>query len=523
MKKPIKAILCDLDGVITKTAKLHARTWKTLFDIFLQERTKATHTEYRLFDIVSDYERYIDGKPRLEGIRSYLDARNINIPEGTSDDTPDTISVNGLGKKKNLLFHDLLEAVGVEVMFPSIRAIREWKGNGIKIAVVSSSKNCRPVLAAAGITDLFDVIVDGVTAIEIGLAGKPEPDAFIYASQKLKVDPGQAAVAEDAEVGIQAAIKGGFGLAVGILNENNREILIQSKADVLVNNLEELFYTGSSLRYPQNSEKLEQACLCEDHIGKELKTKKAVLFFDYDGTLTPIVAHPEDALLSTVTREKLVELAALVPITIISGRDKDDVKKLVGIENIYYAGSHGFDIEGPQHTTLQHSEGNSFIPLIKKIAMNLQQELKEFNGIQIELKKFAVAVHYRNAEQKDTKKIINRTLQLVKQNPGLRTGEGKMVIEVRPDMEWDKGKAMRWISEKLHLNRSEFHHLYIGDDLTDEDAFKTLPENGTGILVGHHQNPTYADFRIDNPEEINKLLDSFIRIIKAAKKKNKTL
>ena len=150
MKKLIKAILCDLDGVLTQTAKLHARAWKTLFDDFLQKQIKDEHAEYRLFDIASDYPQYIDGKPRLEGVRSYLKARGIKIPEGNPDDAQDTVSVHGLGKKKNLLFHSLLKEEGVEVITPSVKAIREWKSKGMKTAVVSSSKNCRPVLAAAG-------------------------------------------------------------------------------------------------------------------------------------------------------------------------------------------------------------------------------------------------------------------------------------------------------------------------------------------------------------------------------------
>jgi trehalose-phosphatase len=213
-------------------------------------------------------------------------------------------------------------------------------------------------------------------------------------------------------------------------------------------------------------------------------------------------------------------LATLAPVTIISGRDKADVKKLVGIENLFYAGSHGFDIEGPQQVTFSLSEGDKIIKSIKDVTYKLQEELKEFTGVQVEPKKYAVAVHFRNAQKSAWPKIIAITRQLADRHSGLKTGEGKMVVEVRPDLDWDKGKAMQWIGGKLHLQEPNFHHFYIGDDITDEDAFKALPENGTGIVVGNHQSPTYADYCIDSATEINNLLDSFIRIIKKKHKNN---
>ncbi|MEQ9442803.1 MAG: trehalose-phosphatase [Cyclobacteriaceae bacterium] len=513
MKKRIEAILCDLDGVLTQTAKLHARAWKLLFDELFAQDARKTGSTYHEFVIATDYPKYIDGKPRLEGITSYLEARGIQLPEGSSTETPDTITVHSLGKKKNALFHELLAKEGVEVYLPSIEAVKVWKEKGLKTAVVSSSKNCRTVLEAAGITHLFDVVVDGIVAEEKKIPGKPQPDTFLYAARLLRVEPSVAAVTEDAAAGIEAAVKGGFGLAIGILKENNSELLKQSKTDIIINNLGELAYTGSSLRYPQDFEALSHACLCEHHIGGELKSKKPVFFFDYDGTLTPIIAHPEDALLSPDTRKKLSQLATLAPVTIISGRDKADVKKLVGLENLFYAGSHGFDIEGPQQETFGLPEGNSIIEVIKEVTRALQRKLSSLEGIQIEPKKYAVAVHYRNARKNAWPKVTALTQELVDQYSGLRTGLGKMVIEVRPDLDWNKGKAMQWIAAKLQLPASNLHYFYIGDDITDEDAFKLLPENGTGIVVDNHQSPTYADYRIDSTAEIDTLLDGFIRII----------
>nr|WKN38635.1 trehalose-phosphatase [Tunicatimonas sp. TK19036] len=520
MKKEIEAILCDLDGVLTQTARLHARAWKLLFDELLTKEAAKNQAMYREFVIATDYPKYIDGKPRLEGIRSYLEAKNIKIPEGSSTESIDTMTVHSLSKKKNTLFHELLTKEGVEVYPASIDAVRAWKEKGIKTAVVSSSKNCQPILDAAGVTHLFDVVVDGIVAEEKKLLGKPQPDTFLQAARMLKVEPSRAAVAEDAAAGIEAAVKAGFGLVIGILKENNSELLKQSKTDIIINNLGELAYTGNSLRYPQDFAALEHACLCEHHIGGEIRSKKPVFFFDYDGTLTPIVPHPEDALLSPATREKLSQLAKLAPVIIISGRDRDDVKQLVGIENIYYTGSHGFDIEGPQQVAFGLPEGNSIIETVEEVARALQKKLSSLEGILVEPKKYAVAVHYRNARKNVGSKVIALTQELVDQYPGLRTGAGKMVIEVRPTIDWDKGKAMQWIADKLCLQELGFHHFYMGDDITDEDAFKLLPEHGTGIIVGDHQSPTYADYRIDSASEMDELLDSFIRIIKKQHKED---
>lgn len=517
MKKRINSLLCDLDGVLTQTAELHAIAWKHLFDEVLMQEAEKTKGAYQEFVIATDYPEYIDGKPRLAGIRSYLKARSLNIPEGHEDDSEDAMTVHGLGKKKNRLFHELLDSEGVEVYPASIKAIEDWKGKGLKLAVVSSSKNCRSVLQSAGITHLFEVIVDGNVAQEKNLAGKPGPDTFLHAARLLKTEPGMAAVAEDAMAGIEAAKNGKFALAIGILKENNARLLRQSKADVVVKDLGEMVFTGESLRYPLSFEKLEHACLCEHHIGKSLWSQEPVFFFDYDGTLTPIVAHPEDALLSSTTREKLKTLAEMVPVAIISGRDKDDVKKLVGLENIFYAGSHGFDIEGPGHVTHRLPQGDEIIPSVKKAIPLLQESLKGFEGVQVEPKKFAVAVHYRNTPKENWQQVQEKTRQIADDFPNLKTGEGKMVMEIRPNLDWDKGKAMQWVAGKLNVQSAKFHHFYAGDDLTDEDAFKALPENGTGILVGNHEGDTYADYRVDGPQEINRLLDSFTGIIKKHK------
>lgn len=509
MKKEIKAVLCDLDGVLTRTASLHARAWKQLFDGLLHRMAVDCGIEFKAFDIAKDYPALVDGKPRLEGIRSYLKAYKIAIPEGKTGDSAEVLSVQGLAKKKNELFHDLLAEEGVEKFDASIAALRDWKARGMRLAVVSSSKNCRPVLKAAGISSLFEVIVDGSDAEQEKLKGKPYPHTFLYAAKLLEMPPEDCAVVEDAAAGIEAAVKGNFGLAVGIKNENNFDLLQKAKAGCVLQNLGEISYTGKSLRFPVTHDKLKKFSTA--WLSKTFKRKRPVFFWDYDGTLTPIAAHPEDALLPPPVREKLLLLSSLAPVTIISGRDMVDVKALVGIDDIFYAGSHGFEIEGPGDENFSLPEGSEIISVVQEIIPLLKKKLQNFTGIQVESKKFAVAVHYRNAPGDAEKNIIETVQEVVSQFPQLKTGEGKKVLEIRSVIDWDKGKAMRWICDKLELNRAGFYHFYVGDDVTDEDAFRALPEQGMGILVGTHAKSTYADYTITGQEVVSALLDEFIK------------
>lgn len=245
--KPVQAILCDLDGVITQTAKLHAEAWKLMFDEFFDQYARTEHTQFMRFDIAKDYPEYIDGKPRLEGIRSYLDKVNIRLPEGTSDDPSGKDTIQGLAKRKNEIFNSLLREEGVEVYQKSVEQLQKWRAKGIKIAVVSSSKNCKNILKSAQIENLFDTVVDGITAEQKNLKGKPEPDTFLYAAKLLDINPADAIVVEDSLAGIAAGKKGKFGSVVGIIHDHDEEALYRSGSDYAVHNLEEL---AEEVAYP---------------------------------------------------------------------------------------------------------------------------------------------------------------------------------------------------------------------------------------------------------------------------------
>jgi beta-phosphoglucomutase family hydrolase len=244
----IEACLFDLDGVLTQTAVVHAAAWKEMFDAFLQERASRTGTPFEPFDPVADYDEYVDGKPRYDGVRSFLGARGIELPEGTPDDPPDAETIHGLGNRKNDLVLTMIRRQGVRVYEGSVRYVRATRAAGLDRAVVTSSANAHEVLVAAGIDDLFDVLIDGLVALHERLRGKPAPDTFLAAARALGVAPAQAAVFEDALAGVAAGRAGRFGFVVGVDRVGQAAALREHGADRVVADLAELIETDRSGR-----------------------------------------------------------------------------------------------------------------------------------------------------------------------------------------------------------------------------------------------------------------------------------
>lgn len=234
------AVLFDLDGVLTATAKLHAICWKQMFDQYLQQKSLTTGVAFQPFDIDQDYRLYVDGKLRYEGVKSFLQSRDIEIPFGTPESPPEEETICSLGNRKNQLIHEMLAAGNVGIFEGSIALVRYLLEKKIQTAVVSASKNCEAILVAAGIADLFDVRVDGIVADTFGLPSKPEPATFLKAAELLGVDPSRAVVVEDAIVGVQAGHKGNFALVVGVDRHGDAQSLRENGADLVVNDLAEL-------------------------------------------------------------------------------------------------------------------------------------------------------------------------------------------------------------------------------------------------------------------------------------------
>jgi beta-phosphoglucomutase family hydrolase len=235
-----QACLFDMDGVVTQTALVHAAAWKAMFDEFLRKWSEQNGQPFVPFDAVRDYDHYVDGKPRLDGTRSFLEARGIHLPAGSPDDPPGTPTLHGLSNQKNELVIEKIETDGVKVYDGTIEYIKRARAAGLRTAIVSSSANTVQVLEAAGIADLFDTRVDGIIAQERHLAGKPAPDTFLAAAEDLKVTPDHAAVFEDALAGVEAGRAGHFALVVGVDRVGQAEELRKHGADIVVKDLAEL-------------------------------------------------------------------------------------------------------------------------------------------------------------------------------------------------------------------------------------------------------------------------------------------
>jgi beta-phosphoglucomutase family hydrolase len=242
----VTACLFDLDGVLTQTAKVHAAAWKQTFDEFLRHRAERSGEEFVPFDKVKDYDEYVDGLPRYDGVKSFLHSRGIELPQGTPDDPPGEDTIDAIGNRKNELVLKLIHDDGVEAYDGSVRYVKAARDAGLRRAVVSSSTNCRDVLKVAGIVDLFEEIVDGHVADREHLKGKPAPDTFLAGAKALGVEPRQAVVFEDALAGVAAGRAGKFGFVVGVDRVGQADALKEHGADVVVQDLAELLERDSA-------------------------------------------------------------------------------------------------------------------------------------------------------------------------------------------------------------------------------------------------------------------------------------
>lgn len=502
----IDAVVFDMDGVITDTATVHAAAWKRLFDEYLRERSRRTGEPVQTFDPDSDYRRFIDGKARYDGVRSFLESRGISLPEGEPSDPPERETVCGLGNRKNDYFLRHLREHGAEPYPSTVALLRQLLARGRRTAVISASQNAAEVLEAAGVADLLEVRVDGSTAEELGLPGKPDPAMFVEASRLLNVEPSRAAVVEDAIAGVQAGRRGGFGLVVGVDRIGHPEWLLSAGADVVVGDLAELDVTDAAGGEPRVRD-LPPALDRAPEIRELLSGRLPAVFLDYDGTLTPIVERPEDARLPPETRDAVARLARRFPVAVISGRDLADVRSMVGLDGLAYAGSHGFDIVRADGSGDQRAR--EYLPDLEAAEQELGPSLAEVPGARIERKAFAIAVHFRQVTQDLVADVEAAVAEAALAHPRLRRTGGKKVFELRPNVDWDKGKAILWLLEVLGLEGEDVLPIYVGDDETDEDAFRAVRDRGLGVVVRGEgdDRPTAARYALGDPAETKAFLE----------------
>ncbi|WP_199533347.1 trehalose-phosphatase [Rhodovulum sp. 12E13] len=497
----IAAVVFDMDGVVTDTAGAHFAAWKRVFDKVLEARGEdAAFTR-------DDYLAHVDGIPRHDGVRQFLRSRGIELPEGADDD--DGLgTIRGIGNRKNRYFREWLEGNRVTVFDDAVELIDELKKGGIGVGVFSASRNAPRVLESAGIAELFGATVGGADAHERDLSPKPAPDQLVETAQRLGCAPSEAAVVEDAVAGVQAGAAGRFGLVIGVDRQadsgRHRHALRSNGADLVTRNLRQLCLPEGGIRF---LDRLPLVWDRMDDIRDRLGSRPLSVFLDFDGTLSPIVADHRDATISEETRTAVARLAGRCPVAVISGRDLGDVRERVGLDGVIYAGSHGFDIAGPDVLEARPDEAEGFLRPIDDADADLREALSGIQGADVERKTFSVAVHYRRAAEAAVAAIEDAVDRVVARHEKLRKGRGKKVFEIQPRADWDKGRAVEWLLAHTRLGGGDALPIYLGDDLTDEDAFSALGESGLCIAVRGDSRATLADYALADPQDVRRFVD----------------
>lgn len=487
----IDAVVFDMDGVVTRTAAVHAAAWKQLFDDFLERRAAAAGLDGTPFDADSDYRVYVDGKPRYDGVRSFLSSRDITLPEGAPGDPPDVETVCGLGNRKNGYFIDQLERNGVQPFESTVRLVRSLQQLGIGTAIISASENATAVLSAAGIGTLFPVQVDGLVARRLALLGKPDPAVFLEATRQLGSVPERAIVVEDALAGVEAGRRGGFAHVIGVDRTGYPDALRASGADVVVPDLADVTTDPPTL---------PSALTCAADIARRIGGTPPAVFLDYDGTLTPIVERPELATLPDAMAAVLRDLAARCPVAIVSGRDLANLRQMVTLDGLVYAGSHGFDVDAPEELGGRVRRGEDFADVLAAARARLKEAVAPIAGAWVEDKAFAVTLHFRQVAPEDVPAVEGAFAAVAEAFPDLRRTGGKKILELRPNVEWDKGRALLMLLERIDRSGPHFP-LFVGDDETDEDAFCAVAGSGIGIRVGDPHVASAAEYFLADTDE----------------------
>lgn len=494
------AVIFDLDGVVTDTASIHAAAWTAMFAEFFAHRARSDREDHSPFT-ANDYRRHVDGKPRRDGVSAFLRSRGISLPAGGPDDTGyDTVW--GMANRKQQLFLEQLGR-GVRAYPSTVVLVRKLTEVGVATAVYSSSRNCEKVLEAAGLSALFPVRVDGVMAEALNLRGKPDPAVLWETAARLRVAPERCVVVEDARAGVTAGRNGGFALMIGVDRTGHREDLLRAGADVVVSDLAAVTVRTGDKRISALPDVMD----AYGELTGVVDSRQPFICLDFDGTLSEIVADPDTATLVDGVAEILVDLATYCPVAVLSGRDLADIRDRVGVPGLWYAGSHGFELVDPDGRHHDHDAALAAVPILKRAAEALNHQLSDVPGVRVERKGYAVAVHYRNVAPEHVSEVVAAAHRQGRHG-GLRVGGGRMVVELRPDIDWDKGTALTWIRDQIR-ERDHMLPIYIGDDLTDEDVFDAIRFSGVGVIVSSDESgdrPTSARYRLDNPAEVGEFL-----------------
>ena len=385
----------------------------------------------------------------------------------------------------------------VHIRDSTVPLLRRLRDVGVATAIRSPTGERAQVLGAAGLDDLVSVVVDAA-----GTAGRRDAAVLTETVARLGVRPDRCVLIACCEAAVQAGSDGGLGLVIGLERDGQSDALPSSGADAVVADLAEISVrSGGS---PMST--IADAVQVYSQLKELMATRRPAVFLDFDGTLSDIVRHPESATLVDGAADALRALAAQCPVAVISGRDLVDIRERVNVDGLWYAGSHGFELIAPDGTHHDNAAASAVINTLAHAATRLAETLNDVPGILVEHKRFAVAVHYRNTDPKDVNRVIMAARQ-VGRSAGLRITTGRKVVELRPDIDWNKGTTITWLLERIERSESTAKSavvlpIYIGDDITDEDGFDAVQFDGVGIVVRHQEDgdrTSAALFSLENP------------------------
>jgi alpha,alpha-trehalase len=399
---------------------------------------------------------------------------------------------------------------GVPVSDSTVAFVGKLHDAGVRTGVYSSSADCKQVLAAAGIADLFPVQVDSVAGGQSGESGTPDPAVLLESAKRLDARPDRCVVIAGSEAEVSAGRGGGFALVIGVDRMGHADKLRRSGADAVVDDLADVMVRCGDRRMSTIPDALQSY----GQIAPVLAIRRPVVLLDFDGTLSAIVNDPGVATLVDGAADALEALAARCDVAVLSGRDLADLVARVGLPGIWYAGSHGFELRASDGTEHRNETAETAIGALEHAAAELRDRLALYDGVLIEDKRYAIAVHYRNAMPGAVREVT-AAVHAVGQRSGLRVINGRKVIELQPNILWDKGKALEWIVHRIS-GPDPVLPLYIGDDLTDEDAFDAVRYDGIGIVVQHGEDgdrASSARFTLEGPDAVREFIQLLARDI----------
>lgn len=502
------AVIFDLYGVLADAASVQRQAWASLFNDYLVLRPAYNGEDHALFSD-ADYHGLVYGKARHDGVADFLAARGITLPRGTPADTGED-TIHGLANRQRRLYAELLDR-DVPLLAAMVTLSRKLREIGVTTAAHAPRSRSHRVSNAAGDGhSRLDVFIDEAVAEASGGSDSPGPvvlpeNAHILdAANTLGVRPHRAVVVGDTEAGLSEGRDAGFALVIGVDGTGGADRRSVADADLVVADLADIAVRTGDKRISEIPNALESyGQLAGIALGRD-----SVLFLNYDVVLPQTISDPGALVQTAKAARALGSLAALSPVVVISGRDLADIRDRVGLPEVWYAGSHGFELLGPDGSHHEHEGAASAAPRLANAADELREILEHIPGVTMVHKRFAVAVHYPAAAPEHIDDIVAMTHRLAKRNK-LRVSTGRTLVELQPEVEWGQGTRLAWIRSHVDKPRSLIP-IYIGGDLIDEDAFDAVQLGGVGIAVRHNEDgdrKTSARFVLDGPDEVRSVLE----------------